>query len=75
MTNITTLPKPDIFIIDEGFGTLDNAGVESCNRLLASLKNQFKTVVVITHVDGIKDAADHIIEITRNEKDSRVEIA
>ena len=73
MINVTSLPKPDIFIIDEGFGTLDNAAVESCNRLLVSLKKYFRTVVVITHVDGIKDSADHVIEISRAEKDSKVE--
>jgi len=73
MANISSLPKPDFFIIDEGFGTLDNAGVEACSRLLVSLKRYFKIIFVITHVDGIKDAADHIIEITKSEKDSRVE--
>jgi Calcineurin-like phosphoesterase len=73
LANVSSLPKPDIFIIDEGFGTLDAPGVESCNRLLGSLKSYFRTIVVITHVDGIKDAADHVIEITRREKDSHME--
>jgi DNA repair exonuclease SbcCD ATPase subunit/DNA repair exonuclease SbcCD nuclease subunit len=73
MINVSSLSKPDFFIIDEGFGTLDNAGVEACARLLTSLKRHFKTVIVITHVDGIKDSADHILEITKNEKDSRME--
>jgi len=74
MINVSSLPKPNFFIIDEGFGTLDNAGVESCSRLLTSLKRYFKTIFVITHVDGIKDSADHIIEISKNEKDSKVEL-
>ena len=73
MINVSSLPKPDFFIIDEGFGTLDNAGVESCNRLLTSFKRHFKSIIVITHVDGIKDSADCILEITKNEKDSRME--
>jgi exonuclease SbcC len=73
MLNVSSLPKPNFFIIDEGFGTLDSAGISACNRLLTSLKNYFKTVFVITHVDGIKDGADHIIEITKNEKDVKVE--
>jgi DNA repair exonuclease SbcCD ATPase subunit/DNA repair exonuclease SbcCD nuclease subunit len=73
MLNVSSLPKPDFFIIDEGFGTLDSAGVEACGRFLTSLKRYFKTVLVITHVDGIKDNADCILEITKNEKDSKVE--
>ena len=72
MINVSSLPKPDIFIMDEGFGTLDDAAVEACNRLLTSLKRYFRVVVVITHVDGIKDIADYMLEITKNEKDSKV---
>lgn len=72
MSNISSLSKPDMFIVDEGFGTLDEAGVEACNRLLISLKKHFRTILVITHVDGIKDSADTMIEITKVEKDSKV---
>ena len=72
LINVSSMTKCDMFIIDEGFGTLDDAGVEACNRLLTSLKKYFRLILVITHVDGIKDVADHILEITKNEKDSRV---
>ncbi len=72
LINVSSLPKTDMFIIDEGFGALDDTGVEACNRLLSSLKRYFKTIIVITHVDGVKDAADIVVEITKNEKDSRV---
>ena len=72
LTNVSSMPKCDMFIIDEGFGTLDDAGVEACNRLLTSLKKYFRLVLVITHVDGIKDIADHVLEITKSEKDSRM---
>src|SRR5690606_29478712 len=71
MLNVSTLPKPDMFIIDEGFGSLDDLSAEACNRLLVSLKRYFRTIVVITHVDAIKDVADHVLEITKNENDSR----
>lgn len=72
LVNVSTLPKSDMFIIDEGFGTLDESGVEACSRLLTSLKKYFRIVLVITHVDGIKDIADHILEITKQEKESKV---
>ena len=72
LINVSTMPKSDIFIIDEGFGTLDPAGVEACNRLLTSLKKHFRTIIVITHVDGIKDVVDHIIEIGKVEMDAKV---
>lgn len=72
LQKITTLPKTDIFTIDEGFGVLDETNIEACNRFLTSLKKYFRLILVITHVDAVKDVTDNIIEITRNEKDSRV---
>ena len=72
LINVSSLPKSDILIIDEGFGTLDEMNIESCNRLLSSLKRWFKCIFVISHIDAIKDAADNIIEITSKGKDSRV---
>jgi DNA repair exonuclease SbcCD ATPase subunit len=72
LANISSLPKPDIFIIDEGFGVLDGVNVEAINRLLVSLKKWFKNILIITHIDSIKDVADNIIEITVNGHDSNV---
>jgi DNA repair exonuclease SbcCD ATPase subunit len=72
LINVSSLPKSDILIIDEGFGTLDEMNIESCNKLLSSLKRWFKCIFVISHIDAIKDAADNIIEITSKGKDSRV---
>ena len=72
LINVSSLPKTDMFIIDESFGPLDPVSVEACNRLLVSLKRYFKTVIVITHVEGVKDVADHIIEVAKVEKDAKV---
>ena len=74
LINISALPKSDIFIIDEGFGSLDETNVESCSRLLSSLKKYFKTILIISHVDAIKDIVDKNIEVTIKEKDSYVYI-
>lgn len=73
LLNITSLPKTDIFFIDEGFGVLDESNVESCNKLILSLKKSFKNIVIISHVDAVKDIADNVIEITKSEKDSQVQ--
>lgn len=73
LLNISSLPKTDIFIIDEGFGALDEASVEACNRLILSFKKYFRNVIIITHVDEVKDVADAVIEVTKQEKDSLVQ--
>lgn len=72
LINVSSLPKSDMFIIDEGFGALDEVNVEACNRLLISLKRYFKTIIVISHVDAIKDTVDNVIEISRQGPDSFV---
>jgi exonuclease SbcC len=72
LINVSSLPKTDMLIIDEGFGALDEVNVEACNRLLVSLKRFFKTIIVISHVDAVKDAVDNIIEISKTGPDSFV---
>jgi len=72
LINISYLPKSDIFIIDEGFGALDDTNIEACARLLNSLKKYFKTILIISHVDAIKDIVDKNIEISMKGQDSYV---
>ena len=72
LINISNLAKPNIFIIDEGFGALDSYNVETCTTLMRNLKSYFKTILIISHVDSIKESADSIIEITSKGKDSYV---
>lgn len=70
--NLTSLPKPDIFIIDEGFGVLDADSIESCLQFLSSLRNQFKTLLIISHISQIKEIVDHVLEIENNGTESKI---
>ena len=72
LINVSSLPKTDMLIIDEGFGALDEMNVEACNRLLDSLKRWFRNILVISHVDAVKDVVDNVIDITHKEKNARV---
>ena len=72
LVNISSLAKSDIFIIDEGFGALDDTNIEACSRLLNSLKKYFKSIIIISHIDAIKDIVDKNIEIGNNGNDSYV---
>lgn len=72
LTNVSSLPRSDVLVIDEGFGVLDDEGVEACSRLLKSLNHYFRLVMFVTHVAGLKDVADYVISIARQEKDSKV---
>lgn len=74
LTNISNLSRSDMFIIDEGFGALDDTNIEACGRLLTSLKKYFKTILIISHVDAIKDLVDKNIEISVKGIDSYVRV-
>ena len=65
---ISTLTKPSMSIIDEGFGTLgDRLSLEIVN-ILQYLKNKHKNVIFVTHKNEIKDFADNIIEVAKIKK-------
>ena len=72
LINITSLPKSDILIIDEGFGALDDSNIEACTRLLDSLKHWFKSIFIISHVDAVKDSVDNVLDITHRGMDAAI---
>jgi exonuclease SbcC len=74
LINLSSLSRPDIFIIDEGFGSLDQDSMTKCMDLLTMFKSYFRTILVITHVDPIKEVADKIIDIYNDGLESKVEV-
>lgn len=75
LINVCNAPRSDILIIDEGFGALDDKSIEACSRLLTSLKKHFANILIISHVDAVKDVVDNILDIRKNGKDSNVRCA
>ena len=47
--------KSNIFIVDEGWGTLDKEHIQKISGLMSALKENFKTVLLITHIQEIKE--------------------
>ena len=67
LLNVSTLPKSDIFILDEPGTALDEDNMEGFIRILDMIKSQFKTVLLISHLDSLKDIVDQQIDIDVNE--------
>ena len=72
LINVSSMSKTNSLIIDEGFGSLDELNLEACGRLLKSLKKWFRNIIVISHVDEIKDNVDFTLDIEKKGKDSYV---
>ena len=66
LLNVTTMPKGDIFVLDEPGTALDEENMEGFVRILEMIKSQFKTVLLISHLDTLKDIVDKQIIIEKD---------
>ena len=65
LLNVSTLPKGDIFVLDEPGTALDEENMEGFIRILDMISAQFKTVLLISHLDSLKDSVDTQIIIDK----------
>ena len=72
LINVCNLPRPNFLVIDEGFGTLDSENLQSLFMLFTYLKTQFDFVMIISHIDSMRDVVDGLIEIKKDNGFSNV---
>lgn len=65
LINVCNLPRPNFLVIDEGFGSLDSEHMQSLYMLFTYLKTQFDFVMIISHLDTLRDVVDNLIEIKK----------
>jgi len=70
--SVSSLPRSQLFILDEPGTALDEERMEGFTRILDVIKSIFKTVFLISHLDHLKDSADTILPI--NKKDGYASI-
>ncbi len=61
-------------ILDEGFGTQDGKGREKLVEVIDSIKGEFRKILVITHVDELKDAFSQRIEVSKDATGSHIHL-
>ena len=61
-------------VIDEGFGTQDGKGREKLVEAINSIRDDFEKILVITHIDELKDAFPTRIEITKDASGSQISV-
>jgi DNA repair exonuclease SbcCD ATPase subunit len=67
LLQISNLPKSNMFIIDEGFGKLDPKNIESIQQMFDYLRSTFDHVLIVSHVDTLRDLVDNVVDITADE--------
>lgn len=72
LTEVSNLPRASMFLCDEGFGVLDGDNMPSMFTLFSNLKHKFDFIVLISHIDSMKDAVDKQIEIQRDGNFSKI---
>ena len=69
LANRKGAPLPTLFI-DEGFGTQDAVGRERILDVISAIQNDFEKIIVISHLDEIKEAFPVRIEVQKDESGS-----
>ena len=72
LINISNLPRPNFLILDEPFGVLDAENLSNMNTLFSYLKGSFDFIIVVSHIDAVKDIVDDNIDIKKENGFSKV---
>ena len=67
-------PLPTL-IIDEGFGTQDAGGIEKLKEAITSIQDDFDKILVITHLDELKDAFPARIDVVKTADGSTISVS
>jgi DNA repair exonuclease SbcCD ATPase subunit len=66
LLNISNTPRPNGFIVDEGFGKADADNLSNIPQVFEYLSQYFEFILIVSHIDVMKDSVNSIIEITKD---------
>jgi DNA repair exonuclease SbcCD ATPase subunit len=73
LTKISSLPKPNIVVMDEVFGKVADENLEMVGEFFKKIKNYFEHIIVISHNPLIRNWSDNIIMIKKEENISSID--
>lgn len=65
LLSVSSLPKGDVFVLDEPGTALDEENMAGFIRILELIKVYFKNVLLISHLESLKDSVDMQIVIEK----------
>lgn len=65
LTQISKISRPNILMIDEGFGCLDPHNFKEIQKCIVQLKHNYDYILIISHIQELKSSCSKYIKITR----------
>jgi exonuclease SbcC len=57
-----------LLILDEVFGSLDESRRQNVVELLRGLQDRFEQVILITHIESVREGLDRVISVRYDEE-------
>lgn len=73
LTKISSLPKPNIVVMDEVFGKIADENLEMVGEFFKKIKDYFEHIIVISHNPLIRNWSDNIIMIKKDSNISTID--
>ena len=73
LTKISSLPKPNIVVMDEVFGKIADENLEMVGEFFKKIKEYFEHIFVISHNPLIRNWSDNLIMIKKEENISSID--
>jgi len=74
LISVSNLNKPNTWLIDEGFGVLDSENLYSMSKFFDNIRGMFKNIIMITHIDSLKDISNWVITVEKKDGISTLNI-
>jgi DNA repair exonuclease SbcCD ATPase subunit len=72
LTKISSLPKPNLVVLDEVFGKIANDNLEMVYEFFTKIKDYFEKIFVISHNSIVGTWGDHVVKIKKENNFSKV---
>jgi DNA repair exonuclease SbcCD ATPase subunit len=73
LTKVSSLPKPNIVVMDEVFGKIADENLEMVGEFFIKIKEYFEHILVISHNPLIRTWSDNLLMIEKNENISSIQ--
>lgn len=73
LTKVSSLPKPNIVVMDEVFGKIADENLEMVGEFFKKIKNYFEHIFVISHNPLIRNWSDNLIMVKKEDNVSSID--